>query len=95
MKALNIYITTLLLIVVCLTACAPSTTPIQSLIPITVQLKWVHQAQFAGFYVAADKGYYQEENISITSWTRLPAGGHNLGSLALKRSFLPGVMASQ
>ncbi len=32
---------------------------------LTVQLKWVHQAQFAGFYVAADKGYYTQENINI------------------------------
>jgi len=65
MKALNIIIASLLLIVVCLTACTPSTTTIQALIPITVQLKWVNQAQFAGFYVAADKGYYTEENINI------------------------------
>lgn len=33
---------------------------------IVVQLKWVHQAQFAGFYVALERGYYAEENISVT-----------------------------
>ncbi|MFZ3049020.1 MAG: ABC transporter substrate-binding protein [Desulfatirhabdiaceae bacterium] len=33
---------------------------------VTLQLKWVHQAQFAGFYVAQEKGYYTEENIKIT-----------------------------
>ena len=27
---------------------------------LTLQLKWVAQAQFAGYYVAKDKGYYKE-----------------------------------
>ena len=26
--------------------------------PLTLQLKWVTQAQFAGYYVAEDKGFY-------------------------------------
>ena len=25
---------------------------------VTLQLKWVTQAQFAGYYVAKDKGFY-------------------------------------
>jgi NitT/TauT family transport system substrate-binding protein len=25
--------------------------------PVTIQLKWVAQAQFAGYFVAKDKGY--------------------------------------
>jgi len=33
---------------------------------VTVQLKWIHQAQFAGFYAADQKGFYAEENIDIT-----------------------------
>lgn len=33
---------------------------------VRVQLKWVHQAQFAGFYVAREKGYYAKENIKVT-----------------------------
>ena len=32
---------------------------------INLQLKWIDQAQFAGYYVAKEKGYYQEENINI------------------------------
>ncbi|MEP0941161.1 MAG: ABC transporter substrate-binding protein [Rhizobiaceae bacterium] len=32
---------------------------------VTLQLKWVTQAQFAGYYVAQDKGYYEAENIDI------------------------------
>jgi len=33
---------------------------------VKLQLKWVHQAQFAGFYMAQEKGYYAKENIKIT-----------------------------
>ena len=33
---------------------------------ITLQLKWVTQAQFAGYYVANDKGYYREANLDVT-----------------------------
>ena len=33
---------------------------------VTLQLKWVTQAQFAGYYVAAAKGYYTEENLNVT-----------------------------
>jgi NitT/TauT family transport system substrate-binding protein len=33
---------------------------------VTLQLKWVHQAQFVGFYVAQEKGYYAQENIKVT-----------------------------
>jgi len=33
---------------------------------VKLQLKWVHQAQFAGFYMAQEKGYYDKENIKIT-----------------------------
>ena len=31
-----------------------------------MQLKWVTQAQFAGYYVAAAKGFYEEENLNVT-----------------------------
>ena len=33
---------------------------------LTLQLKWVTQAQFAGYYVAADKGFYEEEDLNVT-----------------------------
>lgn len=33
---------------------------------VTLQLKWVTQAQFAGYYVAAEKGFYEEENLDVT-----------------------------
>ncbi|MCM3389647.1 ABC transporter substrate-binding protein [Ureibacillus chungkukjangi] len=36
------------------------------LTPVTLQLKWVPQAQFAGYYVALEKGYYKEEGLDVT-----------------------------
>jgi NitT/TauT family transport system substrate-binding protein len=33
---------------------------------VTLQLKWVTQAQFAGYYVALDKGFYDEEDLNVT-----------------------------
>ena len=32
---------------------------------VVLQLKWVHQAQFAGFYLAQEQGYYAEEGIDV------------------------------
>jgi NitT/TauT family transport system substrate-binding protein len=34
--------------------------------PVTVQLKWVTQAQFAGYYVAKEKGFYKDVNLDVT-----------------------------
>ncbi|MCF7746768.1 ABC transporter substrate-binding protein [Sulfitobacter sp. M39] len=33
---------------------------------VTLQLKWVTQAQFAGYYVAQDKGFYDAEDLNVT-----------------------------
>ncbi|KEO58106.1 nitrate ABC transporter substrate-binding protein [Thalassospira permensis NBRC 106175] len=33
---------------------------------VTLQLKWVTQAQFAGYYVAQDKGFYEEAGLDVT-----------------------------
>ncbi len=36
------------------------------LIPVTLQLQWLTQAQFAGYYVALDKGYFEDEGLDVT-----------------------------
>lgn len=36
------------------------------LTPITLQLQWVAQAQFAGYYAALDQGYYADEGLNVT-----------------------------
>jgi NitT/TauT family transport system substrate-binding protein len=56
----------LLLILFSLTSCAPRPTPAPALTPVTVQLAWTHQAQFAGMYAADQKGYYASEGLSVT-----------------------------
>jgi NitT/TauT family transport system substrate-binding protein len=33
---------------------------------VSVRLKWLHQAQFAGYYVAKEKGFYKEEGLDVT-----------------------------
>ncbi|MEN0041007.1 MAG: ABC transporter substrate-binding protein [Pseudomonadota bacterium] len=32
---------------------------------VTLQLKWVTQAQFAGYYVAKDKGFFEAEGLDV------------------------------
>jgi NitT/TauT family transport system substrate-binding protein len=34
--------------------------------PLTLQLKWVADAQFAGYYVAQAKGFYKEAGLDVT-----------------------------
>ncbi len=34
--------------------------------PVTLQLKWVADAQFAGYYVAKDKGFYKDAGLDVT-----------------------------
>lgn len=41
---------------------APSAAP---LTPVKLQIEWVPQAQFAGFYVALDKGFYRDEGLEV------------------------------
>ena len=33
---------------------------------LTLQLKWVAQGQFGGYFVAKDKGFYEEEGLDVT-----------------------------
>src|SRR3954466_14825680 len=41
---------------------------------VTLQLKWVTQAQFGGYYVAKDKGFYQDAGLDVT----INAGGPDI-----------------
>jgi NitT/TauT family transport system substrate-binding protein len=43
----------------------------EALTPVRLQLKWVAQAQFAGYYAALEEGYYTEEGLDVTI---LPGG---------------------
>ena len=39
---------------------------VPDLTPVTVQLSWTHQAEFAGLYAAAEQGYFQDEGLKVT-----------------------------
>lgn len=42
------------------------------LTPVTLQLQWLTQAQFAGYYAALDQGYYADEGLDVEI---VPSGG--------------------
>jgi NitT/TauT family transport system substrate-binding protein len=48
--------------------------PDQKLTKVTIQLKWVTQAQFAGYYAAKAKGYYKAAGLDVT----LKVGGPDI-----------------
>jgi len=42
-----------------------TTAPVE-MTKITLQLQWVAQSQFAGYYAALDKGFYKDEGLDVT-----------------------------
>jgi NitT/TauT family transport system substrate-binding protein len=46
----------------------------QKLTKVTLQLKWVTQSQFAGYYAAKEKGYYTKAGLNVN----LKVGGPNI-----------------
>lgn len=68
-------------------ACSPKPSPTPSLTPVTVQLAWTHQAQFAGMYAADLKGYYASEGLSVTFLEGGPAVDINEVVLSGKAQF--------
>ncbi len=53
-------------------ACGATAASAQDKLPL--QLKWVTQAQFAGYFVAKDKGFYKEAGLDVT----VKAGGPDI-----------------
>jgi NitT/TauT family transport system substrate-binding protein len=49
-------------------------TAAEDLTPVTLQSKWVVQAQFAGYYAAVDQGFYEDEGLDVT----IRAGGPDI-----------------
>ncbi len=66
---------------------------------VTLQLKWVTQAQFAGYYVAQEKGFYEEEDLNVT----IKPGGPDIapaqviagGGADVVVDWMPSAMASR
>ncbi len=53
---------------------AGASTKSQKLTKVTLQLKWVTQAQFAGYYAAKAKGYYKAQGLDV----RIKPGGPSI-----------------
>ena len=59
------YLAIILSSAIALSACS-TVTPTRALTPLTLQLRWTHNAQFAGFYAAEQNGYYAAEGLAVT-----------------------------
>ncbi|AZI59294.1 ABC transporter substrate-binding protein [Nakamurella antarctica] len=46
-------------------AASSSEAPTGPLIPVKLQLQWFAQAQFAGYYAAAEQGYWKDEGLDV------------------------------
>ena len=60
----SIYLIAFLIIIVIFSGCTAVENS-EELQEITVKLKWLHQAQFAGNYVANEKGFYADEGLKV------------------------------
>lgn len=67
------YMIMLLFVVIIVAACAsPASDPgggatgADEVTPVTLQLQWVAQSQFAGYYAAKAMGFYEEEGLDVT-----------------------------
>lgn len=60
-----IYCFIVLLLLSVASACSTAAS-VPDLTPVTLQLSWTHQAEFAGFYAAEQQGYFQKEGLKVT-----------------------------
>jgi len=44
----------------------PTAAPSGAMTPVTLQLQWVPQSQFCGYYAALDKGFWKELGLDVT-----------------------------
>jgi NitT/TauT family transport system substrate-binding protein len=66
---------------------------------VTLQLKWVTQAQFAGYYAAKTKGYYSQAGLDV----RITVGGPDIvpeqvvagGQAEFGLDWLPSLMSAR
>ncbi len=52
---------------------------VHAAINISIRLKWLNQSQFAGIYVAQDKGLYANQGLNVS----IDPGGPNISSIAM------------
>ncbi len=57
-------------------SCSPNSQTVSTAAPsdkVSIQLSWLHTIEFAGFYMAQDKGYNKEQNLEV----ELRSGGYD------------------
>lgn len=64
MHVIRLSVVLLVLVGLLVSACSQSSAS-QELEPVTVQLSWLHQAEFAGLYAAEQQGYFAEEGLDV------------------------------
>jgi len=73
----RLYCYAVFLLLVSGTSACSSVSASSELEPVTVQLSWVHQAEFAGFYAAEQLGYFTEEGLDVS----FVEGGQEVNSI--------------
>jgi len=58
-KKLNVLFALIVITATILSACS------SPVVDVSVRLKWLHQVQFAGNYVAVQEGYYKDEGLNV------------------------------
>ncbi len=58
---------------------AAGSKPVADHAKVTLQLKWYHQFQFAGYYAALNQGFYRDEGLDAT----ILEGGTGISALAM------------
>ncbi len=61
--------------------------------PVTLQLKWTHAFQFAGYYAAQEKGYYRDAGLDVRIEEALPGTDPVAAVLAGRADFGVGTSA--
>ncbi len=64
--SLNIHISRFFKLASFLLLACPSSLYAQTLTPVSLELRWHHQFQFAGYYAALHKGFYLEAGLDVT-----------------------------
>ena len=96
---MKIYKSKTILAAICSTSLLALSFSVQAGDKFTLQTKWVTQAQFAGYYVALENGYYDDEGLDVT----IKSGGPDIappqvmagGGADILIEWMPAALASR
>lgn len=96
---MKIYKSKMILAAICSTSLLALSFSAQAGDKFTLQTKWVTQAQFAGYYVALENGYYDDEGLDVT----IKSGGPDIappqvmagGGADILIEWMPAALASR